>query len=195
MAERTHAPGRDSIETAFRAVHGDAPVEHRTFPGDGSATRTLAGISAYRAADHWHFVTFGLTDLEEKTQDDRPQTSGHGHELTLTTPAGDHAPDWAFALLLGTAKVVFTHKRPFHAGARLAPGGPLDGARSALVALGLRKDPFVTPRDFPFGHYVLLQAVGITDVEYRLMQRAGTLMVLDRLAQRDPLLRTDLARG
>jgi hypothetical protein len=121
--------------------------------------------------------------------------SGFGHELTLTTPASDRAPDWAFDLLLGTARVCVTHARPFHAGARLAPGAPVDGGGSALVALGLREDPLVTPVAFPFGTFVLLQAVGVTDVEYRLMQRAGTLKVLERLALRDPLLRTDPRRA
>lgn len=198
MADRVSAPGWESIEAAFRAVHGDAEVVHRAPPpaqrppADGAV---LHGISAYRAADHWHLVTFGLTDLVRKTEGDPPTMSGFGHELTLTTPATDRPPDWGFDILMAVARTCVTHGRPFHPGARLAPGAALDGRSSALVAIGLRLDPWARPTAFPFGKYQFLHAVGITDVEYRLMQRADTLMVLDRLAVRDPLLRTDPARG
>ncbi|WP_354701504.1 hypothetical protein DSM112329_01823 [Paraconexibacter sp. AEG42_29] len=198
MTDEAQAPGWDSIEAAFGAVYGEAGREHRApqlAQQPPAAGGVLNGISAYRARDYWHFVTFGLTDLFVRTSGDHRDPSGFGHELTLITPRGDGPPQWAFDLLLGTARVCVTHSRPFHAGARLAPGAPVDGASSKLLALGLREDPVVTPSDFPFGRYVLLQAVGVTDMEYRLMQRAGTLTVLDALARRDPLLRTDPERG
>lgn len=196
--ESPQAPGWDSIDAAFRAVHGDVEVDYRAPPlseqppADGGV---LNGISAYRAPDHWHFVTYGLTDLFAKTEGDPPGMSGFGHELTLTAALSDRAPDWGYDILMGAAKTCVTHGRPFHAGARLAPGASLDGKTSALVAIGLRADPWVTPTVFPFGKFVFLQAVGITDVEYRLMQRASTLMVLERMAVRDPLLLTDPARA
>lgn len=193
-----NAPGWDSIEATARAVYGGAAPDHRAPPPQQQPPHeggVLNGISAYRADDHWRLVTFGLTDLFAKTAGDPAGVSHFGHELTLTTPPTDRAPDWAFELLMGTARVVATHGRPFHAGARLAPGGPVDGAASKLVALGLRADPVLKPATFPFGKYLFLQAVGVTDVEFRLMRRAGTLMVLDRLAVRDPLLLTDPARG
>jgi hypothetical protein len=191
-------PGRAAIEQAFAAVYPDGPAEHRALPPaerPPAPGGVLAGISAYRADDRWHLVTFGLTDLAAKTENERPQTSHFGHELTLMVPPAERPPDWAFDLLLGVAKVCVTHGRPFHAGARMAPGAPVDGARSKIVAVGLRLDPLVVPSAFPFGRYVLLQAVGVQEVEYRLMRRAGTLKVLEQLALRDPLLRTDPARG
>ncbi|MGX6450270.1 hypothetical protein ACVU7I_19695, partial [Patulibacter sp. S7RM1-6] len=76
---------------------------------------------------------------------------------------------------------------------RLAPGAPLDGADSALVALGLRADPVVAIAGA--GAPPVLQLVGVTLGEYLLMQRVGTATVLERLAARDPLLRTDPGRG
>jgi hypothetical protein len=192
------APGRAAVEMAFALVYPEGPAEHRAAPPDErppAPGAVVAGISAYRAPDRWHLVTLGLTDLAVKTAGDRPQTSRFGHELTLITPPAETPPDWAFALLLGIARVVVTHGRPLYAGARMAAGPSLDGADSKLVAVGLREDPLVTPAAFPFGRWVLLQAVGVLDVELRLMRRAGTLKVLEQLALRDPLLRTDPARG
>jgi hypothetical protein len=189
------APGWDSITEAFGALHGSAPHEQRAVRPDGQEGPVLHSISAYRGEDHWHFVTLGLTELFAKPPDQPPGVSGWGHELTLLTPASQRAPDWGFELLLGVARTCVTHGRPFHAGARLAPGPPLDGAGSGLVAIGLRADPLVAPTRFPFGRYEFLQAVGVTTGEYKLMRRAGTLMVLERLALRDPLLRTDPARA
>lgn len=195
MSDDTRAPGRESIEETFRALYGEGPTEHRATRDPSAPGTVVAGISAYRGEDHWHLVTQGLTDLAGKTAGDPPNVSRFGHELTLLTPAADRPPAWAYDLLLGTARVCVTVGRAFHAGARLAPGAPVDGAASALVAVGLRADPLAKPSAFPFGRYLFLQAVGITATEYRLMQRASTLMVLERLALRDPLLRTDPRRG
>jgi hypothetical protein len=192
------APGWDSIEAAFRARYGDAAPEHRAPPpgeqppAEGAA---LNGISAYRGDDHWHLVTFGFTELFAKAPEDDPEVSGWGHELTLLTPPAEHPPDWAFALLMGVARTARAVGRPFHAGARLAPGEPVDGAGSGLVALGLREDPLVTPTAFPFGRYAFLQVVGVTAGEYGVMRKVGTDLVLAKLAERDPLLRTDPARA
>ncbi|MCW3015650.1 MAG: putative aminotransferase [Solirubrobacterales bacterium] len=191
-------PGWDSITDAFEAVYGRTPHEHRALPPNRQPPApgaVLNGISAYRGEDHWHYVTFGLTELFTKRTGQPPGVSGWGHELTLLTPESDTAPDWGFELLMGVARTCVTHGRAFHAGARLAPGGSVDGASSGLVAIGLRADSLVQPTRFPLGRYELLQAVGVTLGEYKLMQRAGTLMVLERLAKRDPRLLTNPARA
>jgi hypothetical protein len=198
VAPRDPEPGRTSIEGAFEAVYGDAPRSRRApAPADRPPTpgAVLHGIDAYRGADHWHLVTVGLTDIARKTPGSDPDRSGLGHELTLIVPGAEHAPVWAFELLMGMARTSAAVGRPFHAGARLAPGAPVDGGGSGLVAVGVRPDPLVVPESFPFGAYEHLQAVGVTNGEYLLMQRAGTLKVLERLALKDPLLRTDPARA
>lgn len=187
----TTGPGRAVIAAAFAARHGHSRPEVELPATDP----LLPAVAAYRGAGHWHLVTLGLTDPTARPSGPRPDVSGFGHELTLTLPASDVPPAWAFELLVGAARVCVTHDRPLHAGARMAPGGPVDGAASKLVACGVRTDPFVVPTGFPSGRFAFLQLVGVTDVEYRLMRRAGTLAVLDGLARRDPLLRTDPARG
>lgn len=189
------APGWDSIEAAFRAVYGDQEPDHRAPPPAQQPPfegGVLNGISAYRGEAHWHLVTFGLTALSAPGED--ADISGWGHELTLLTPPAERAPDWAFGLLMGVARTLRAAGRPLHAGARLAPGEPLD-AGSGLVALGVREDPLVTPTAFPLGRYALLQVVGVTAGEHGVMGKVGTAVVLGKLAGRDPLLRTDPARA
>ena len=48
----------------------------------------FAGVRVYCAESpqpHWHFVTFGLTDLGDKDSPD-PDHSGYGFELTCRVP-------------------------------------------------------------------------------------------------------------
>jgi len=189
-------PGWADIGTAFRDVYAGAQQAHRVPPPDRrppAEGAPLHAVHAYRGEGHWHLVTVGLTDpgLRGPNAPVQGVKGGWGYELTLITTAADAPPPWAFELLTGIVRTGVTLGRPFHAGARLAPGAPVDGAASELVAVGIRADPLVRPE----GPAKLLQAVGVTAGEYKLMQRVGTALVLDRLAQRDPLLRTDPARA
>ncbi len=159
---------RADVETAFRLTYGEGQPTRRAPQTDEAG---LEGLNAYRGEAHWHLVTIGLPE----------------QELTLLTPPAEAPPDWAFAVLLGTAQTLAAAGRPLHAGARLAPGAPLDGRSTGLSALGVREDPLVA------GPY--LQLVGVTAGEYGVMQKVGTELVLSKLAARDPLLRTDPSRA
>jgi hypothetical protein len=180
-------PDGPSVEAAFAARYGDGATRRIARAPEGDALR---GIAAYRGDDHWHLVTLGLAQARPA-----PRAGATpdpiGHELSLLTPAAERPPAWAFALLDGAARTALAVGRPFHPGARMAPGAPVDGAGSGLVALGIRADPLVVPT----GPAAVLQAVGVTAAEFGLMQRVGTELVLERLAARDPLLRTDPGRA
>lgn len=170
---------RDQVHAALTAVHGPQEPEHRAPADPGGAA--LDGLLAYRGEDSWHLVTLGFGARFDARV-----------ELTLLTPRAERAPDWAFALLAGVAATAQAAGRPLHAGARLAPGPPLDGVASGLVALGVREDPLVPV----LGDATQLrQLVGVTAGEFALMRRVGTQLVLERLASRDPLLRTDPDRA
>lgn len=182
---RPNAPS--AVRRAFAAVYGPPRARlSAPAPGRGADAPLPVGVDAHAFDGGWHLVTAGLAAVG--AGDDAAPLD---QELTVIVPAAERPPEWAFALLLGTARTSVAVGRPFHAGARLAPGGPLDGGDSGLVAVGLRADPVVTVEGGP----ALLQAVGVTNGEYLLMQRVGTLPVLERLAARDPLLRTDPSRA
>lgn len=176
------------IASAFAARYGDGSRRLVARAPEGDA---FGGVAAHDGGGHWHLVTLGLADAAPPAREGREPGPPLGHELSLLVPGGERPPAWAFALVDGAARTALAVGRPFHAGARLAPGAPVDGAGSALVALGVRDDPVVVPA----GPVALLQLVGVTDAEFRLMQRVGTTLVLERLAVRDPLLLTDPTRG
>lgn len=190
MTHEPQANALSAVRRAFATVYGP-PQARLPAPPPGPAGAPdgplPVGVDAHRREDGWHLVTAGLATVRPAGDDAEPL----GQELTVIVPAAERPPEWAFSLLLGTARTSVAVGRPFHAGARLAPGAPLDGGESGLVAVGLRNDPVVAIDDGP----ALLQAVGVTNGEFLLMQRVGTLVVLERLAQRDPLLRTDPTRA
>jgi hypothetical protein len=182
----TSAGARDDVRRAFAAHYGDGGRLATAEQGGA-----LRGIVVHRGDDVLHLVTVGLAGRVPQGRDGAPAGAPLGHELTVLLPSSDEPPGWAFALLDGAARTALAVGRPFHAGARMAPGGPVDGAGSGLVAVGVRADP-VLPE---VGTTDVLQLVSVTAGEYLLMQRVGTALVLDRLAARDPLLRTEPSRA
>jgi suppressor of fused len=189
------APGWDSIERAFAEVYPEQPL-HVAPPVEQQppfAGGVLNGISIYRGVNHWHFVTFGLTDLFGKTPDDGPQ-SGWGYELTLTTRADQAEPQqWAIALLMGIARTTVLNGEGYAPGVRLGTG-PIPSAESPLVAVAFLEDPLVQPDAFPLGEFTFLRVIGITQSEREQMQRTNTEAVLARLGATDGLLLTDPTR-
>lgn len=187
MSASPRSSAGPSVAAAFAAHYGDGATRLVARAPDGDV---LGGIAAYRGDGHWHLVTLGLADVQPQARDGGSSSDPLGHELTVLVPAADRPPPWAFALLDGAARTAIAVGRPFHPGARMAPGAPVDGAGSGLVALGVRADPLVAAAD-----HAVLQVVGVSSGEYLLMQRVGTALVLERLAARDPLLLTDPSRA
>ena len=190
----TDGPGWASIEAAFSAAYPGVEPRHYA-PGPPVALDGVVdGISAYETPAGWHLVTFGLTELYAKDSDDA-QASGWGYELTVRTPAAAEPPGWALELILAVARTTRQQGVVYGEGHRLDAGGRVGGEASALTAIAFTLDRAATPQDFPFGEYALLQLVGVTASELAEMQASTTATVLDRLAERDPALRTDPARG
>ena len=124
-------------------------------------------MSAYAEADHWHLVTYGLTELFAK-ESDEPEISGFGYELTMRVPrtGEDGPPDWPFELLAKFAGAARTG-HDFAVGHRLQANGSFE----------------------------FYELVGITPDELAEMQASSsTAAVVDRLAASNPLLITDPTR-
>ena len=189
------APGWDAIDAAMKAVHGDVePVHKGLVPGVAFGS-PLQGVSAYAEPDHWHFVTYGLTELFVK-ESEVAEISGFGYELTMRIPrAGeDSPPDWPFELL---AKVAAAARagHDFAVGHRLQVGGPITGAPDCTMeAVAFVSDPSVPVwTASPHGSFEFYELVGITPAELGEMQATSTAEVLGRLAESNPLLITDPA--
>ena len=99
MPSEPDAVGWDAITGTLERLYPDVePIHRAPIPGPALGGG-VQGISAYPARDHWHLVTYGLTELYDKESDDVGR-SGWGYELTIwVAPLSSEPPTWAYNLL------------------------------------------------------------------------------------------------
>jgi hypothetical protein len=198
----SESKGWDAIDRALAPLYGDVepPFHYGTVvKWMLGGPDPLDGISVYRVEEpvpHWHFVSYGLTELYDKDSDD-PEVSGWGFELTLRLVRGpeETPPGWAMGLLQNLARYVFRSGNPFDEHHHLNANGPIAlEAETALKAVLFVRDPLLPPQQTPYGRMKFLQVVGITLDEYELLRDWSAEGVAAALAEARPLLTTDLAR-
>ncbi|SEL57982.1 suppressor of fused domain protein [Streptacidiphilus jiangxiensis] len=198
------APGWDAIDAALARLYPGQDPRHVGYtPSPELGGTGLNGCSAYAADGHWHYVSYGLSELFEPGPEDDPEWSGWGFELTLRVRRGDEtqAPGWPFAILQRLATHVNTRRVLLEPGHRIDMGRPAtghpdlpDAPPTGLTVYALLEDPQLGTIGTPHGRVVFLQVVGVSAAEKEEMLQAGTETVLARLAAADPLLVTDPAR-
>jgi hypothetical protein len=201
-AERD-APGWQAIDAALdRLYPGADPMHYATTVSARMANggrEPLDGFSFYARADHWHVITYGMSELYKK-ESDNPEESGWGFEFTMRvarTPADVEPPAWAANLLQNLARYVFASGHPFGPGQRSNANGPIRTSRpdTALRAVAFVIDPELCVIETPHGRLTFLQVVGITLDEYEAAGRWDTGRMLALLGRHLPLLVTDIERG
>lgn len=180
------ALGWDAITAVFDAAYpGQQNPQHwgTLIPWSLGGPDPIRGISAYRATEpvpHWHYVSYGYSDLfgdqaEEAAQrgEPAPEWSGYGVEMSLrlADPAAADpdatAPAWVLNLLQNLARYVFRSGAVIRAGHYLNANGPIAlDQETALVGLVFVEDPIhPEPVETPYGKVQLVQAVGVTAAE------------------------------
>lgn len=196
------SPGWNAIEAAFSTVYGAQEPTHWASAGEWTFGGEIAlrGVSAYRqeggARPHWHYVTFGLSELFEKVSEDTAR-SGYGFELTLRVAADDatQPPMWPVGLLQSLAGYVRQTGHPFAAGHSFNLQGPITNlAETGLTGLVFTPDRSVKTTSSSNGEVAFLQLVGLTEDERAAAKAWSTDGLLQLLSERDPLLVTDLQR-
>ncbi|XP_060809106.1 suppressor of fused homolog [Amyelois transitella] len=149
---------------------------------------------------HWHYVSFGLSDLHGDGRVHPPPDrvvlaaaeagarppSGLGLELTfrLAAPAPQPPPLWPAALLQATARYMFTTGNKFYAGDHISWHSPLDGSpKSRLRHLLVAEDQQLGTVDTPHGYVKMLQLVGCTSRELKAAQTGSGFEVLKYIAE------------
>lgn len=206
-----HAPGWAAIDRALGMLYpGQVPHQFtsgRAYDLEGQAP--LPAVAVYEAPRgsggpaHWHFVSYGLTELFEKTSPDA-EHSGFGFELTLRLPkrdGEDMPPAWAVRLVQALGHYVLSGHAGLDTGHVIDLGAPLappqpgpDGQPRvcAIEGLVLVPDPRLPPLDTPFGRMLFLQLFGVTRDElepmggWDLQRKVGLVMEYDALAITDP---------
>ncbi|KUF35786.1 MULTISPECIES: suppressor of fused domain protein [Lysinibacillus] len=203
MSEELTAVGWDAIDQALRQVYSEQePMHYGTMiPYSLGGQDPLDGISAYKSETpipHWHFVTYGFSELYEKEFDNQ-EYSGYGFELTFRLVRNENEeepPAWALNLLQNMGRYVFNSGNVFRAGDYLDANGPIClDADTQLTALAFTYDPQLAEINTPNGKMEFIQMVGISEDELEAMQTWNTLGVLEAGIEQIPSYITDLTRN
>jgi hypothetical protein len=208
MDESTEAaeesPGWHAIDRALEALYpGVEPLHWGTIlKWRLGGKDPLDGISAYPRTDpvpHWHFVSYGMSELYEKAEESDPEESGWGFEFTfrlVRDPAETRPPVWAAALMQNLGRYVFTSGNWFEAGHHMDVNGPIAASRedSAIRAIMFAEDPELGTISTPHGRLQFLQVIGLAREEYEAARQWNTMALLEVLAPRLPLYVTDIDR-
>lgn len=190
--------GALALDAHLDAADG-GPANRRWWPRAAHARPRqgpLDQVTAHEMGDHWHLVTYGLSEIDIKESADA-DLSGWGFELTMRVEVGpsDEEPAWAVDLLANLAAYLWTGRHPFAPGHHLALGGPIRlGTDTALSAAVVVADPALDDLDGPFGRVEFLQLVALAADELAWCQAWSTEGMIALLGERDPLLVTRLGR-
>ncbi|MEV5570656.1 suppressor of fused domain protein [Spirillospora sp. NPDC052269] len=194
------SPGWTAIDEALRTRyegveprHWGTVISYRLGGPD-----PLDGVSAYPRDGHWHYVSYGMSELYEKEAVNLDE-SGWGFEFTfrLARPDGeDEPPVWPVNLLQNLARYVYSSGNWFAPGHHMDANGPIAADRDdcTLSALIFAEDPELGTIDTPNGRVQFLQLVGLTEDEYEVSRKWNSEALTELLAARMPLLVSDITR-
>jgi hypothetical protein len=199
-------PGWDSIDHAFKKIYGDqepkhwAPVIHHMLGGEDP----LDGISLYKSfsgsIEHFHFVTYGFSQLYYDEEAFGSDYSKFGFELTFRLKpfeSDDEYPTWVINLLQNIARYVFSSGKWFEEFHYMNANGPIRlDTDTAITALAFCIDPELGVIETPHGEVQFLQMFGITSNEYEQLKTKGinAESLFQKHKASNPLFITDLNR-
>jgi hypothetical protein len=201
------APGWDAIDR-FVGAHFGGQTPHQfssRTPYDLDSPSPLPAITVWatRAPVGWIYVTYGLSELFEKTSDD-PAVSGFGFELSFRIPneSGEQTPPtWPLRLLQAVGHHALTEGGGFDTGHMLNLGAPLvpedsDGpAGCALTGVICLPDPLLGKINTVHGSLLFLRLFGVTDDELESLSQLELGHLIACLAELSSAAVTDPVRG
>lgn len=185
--EEIKAPGWDAIDNELNKIYPDIEGIHYGNISPFGEER-LKGITVYDVDGenpHWHFITYGLTELYEKEFED-PNRSGYGFELTFRLAKTDNdtkAPNWALNFLNNIANYIFKTGNIFSEGHYLNTNGPIEAnSNTKMKAIVFSLDnKLKSVVETPNGKIKFIQMTGITLDELDAMIIWNTGKVLNLL--------------
>jgi len=199
------AVGWDAIDEVVDALYPNQEPTHYApdLPASLGGDSYLDGISVYQSdkqEPHFHFVTYGFSNLYYDEKSAGGDYSGFGFELTFRLKkTGDKNVTWAINFLQNIAKYVFTsgnYFEPYHVFPANSPIR-LD-YNTELIAVAFVLDPELGEIETPHGTVQFLQAVGITSQEFQMLKKDFSIgkveELMGHLRKDNPLLITDLDR-
>lgn len=165
----------------------------------------LDGVSIYssqKQQEHYHFVSYGMSNLYYDEEKVDSEYSGWGFEFTFRLApfeADNGDPKWVVSLMQNLAKYVFNSQKWFEEYYFIPTNSPIRlNTDTEITALAFIQDPEMGKINTPNGEVQFLQMVGLTSKEYEELKTnpkiAETKKLLDKLQADNPLLITDLRR-
>ncbi|MFB8770625.1 suppressor of fused domain protein [Nocardiopsis alba] len=187
-------PGLTRIYEGWAEKYPDVRPLTVQFAADGS-TEGLNGVLAYPLEGHWLLVTFGLTELGEKTSEEK-RVSGAGFEFTCRIPREDGdetVPAWILRVLHALA-AQFLAGTALDVGHWIVTPAPLGGepANGDMTSIAIVPDVDIRVMDTDNGLVLFFQVVGLKVEEGEYAQKADTVApIVALLRDRDPRMITD----
>lgn len=211
-------PGFESIYAACRRTYPDQPNPLQVTaltkywlggpdPLDYISMYANPGDPNRNIPPHWHYISFGLSDLhgdgrvhERSNSNDGP--SGFGFELTFRLrrePGETNPPTWPAALMQSLARYVFQSENILCSGDHVSWHAPLDGSESRIQHMLMTEDAQLQPIITPFGVVSFIQIVGVCSEELKAAQHWNGPGVIELLRSVSVAggawLNTDMRRG
>ncbi|WP_145323616.1 suppressor of fused domain protein [Paenibacillus xylanexedens] len=203
MTHEENTSGWDAIDKAIGDLYGEQEPRHygTALPYMLGGPDPLDGISVYavdKPMHHWHFVTYGFSELYEKEMQDSSK-SGYGFELTFRLTRNEEEtepPAWALNLLQNVGRYVFNSGNIFQPGDYMDTNGPIClESDTLLTALAFIEDPDLPELSTPNGSVKFIQIVGISGRELEMIQTWNTRGFLSACSHFMPKYVTDLMRN
>jgi hypothetical protein len=196
-----NSPGWGAIDAALARLYPNKrPKHYGTTRSWQLGGEPLDGISVYKRTDpvpHWHFVTYGLTELYTKESENK-EISGSGAELTFRvacSPTSEEPPKWAIDFLQNIARYVLETGNQLNEGHWMSANGPISlDTDTKLVSVGFMFDPELPKINTPNGQVAFLQVIGLTIDEELAAKRWNARALLTAMLPYMPLWITDLNR-
>jgi hypothetical protein len=194
------------IDHKLKDIYGNQEPQHFAsvphFIAGGE--NPLDGISVYvnnNKENHYHFVTYGFSELYYNEECVGQEFSKFGFELTfrLTRKSDELNINWVLGLFQNIAKYVFSTGNWFEEYQVLPVNGPINtGYDTQITALAFALDSDLGSIQTPHGEVQFLQMIGITTEEHEEFKKNPTFGETEKLLQTlkhgNELLITDLDR-
>lgn len=193
--------GIDAINEALEELYGaqEGVCYAATVPYDFGGNDPLDMVRIFESNSggipHWHYVTYGFTELYGKEGDDEEE-SGFGFELTFRLKRNeDEPPVWPVSLLQNIARYVFKTGNVFAPGHHMGLNGPIQlGYDTDITELAFVEDPELPDLDTDNGYMQFVQMVGITKDEHDAAMIWDCRKLINEFNKVVPMGITDLDR-
>lgn len=198
------APGWQALDIRFSSIYPDTTPHQFTSPSpyDLESAYPLPAITVWEAPASgsrpafWHYLSYGLSELFEKTTDDA-EHSGLGFELTFALPRSpdeERPPNWGLSLMQGLAAPLLKGELQVDTGSLIALGRPITGANAqgdTPSGCILVPDPVGGILPGPFGRVLFLRLLGLCQDELELCRDLELAPKIDLMAELSPHAITD----